>query len=843
MEGRRVTRGRGKPVKKNEDSETSEEFILGEEEDARKSRIRDTNKEFAKRMAILQTWSDYWIDYTTREGEAYSKLEAKNLIKRTKKISCPIESCRKTFTTIGGLKYHYARCNIERCFKCKVCTPYEELKTRGDLLRHMIRAHYDRLPPLKDEQEEIALAFLNTDSRSERAKFRRSIFGDTEHSFALPRFYIKSYADLVINTFAPESVEQRPFKDWFSSIKDWDLLNSDADRRRFYPPELTSVRFKTSRSATYTTLDIGESTVLRGENDRFNSIVFYTGGINTAAAWLPKPSHIKHETNNETVAIAVSSSSMDKSISYKEMKDITGCVQFWTTTLSSNNSINGPVQRPTLELMIGHNFGFISAMCWCPLGASYDSSTKTAPYGTLPRLGLLALACGDAQIRIISVPDLDRLKTAKPSTIKRIDELRNVAPMFRVKPVATLMPPGIGISTDCQPIACTSLAWNVEDNQRLIVAGYSNGDVALFDLANSSPILYSTMDNRHTYQSYKKWQAHLLPVLGVGIFSSDVDRTLIASGGRDRLLRLWDSGDMESSLSFERAPITNLVWDYRLRGIVTASEAAFTSFVNRVGYRYPSIEGFTSITVSIHRATVCGLNNSLVTSALATSDEAGEVLLQPTGRPNQKRSRNIMDTRSLYTLVPRSSEGIEHSDKMNETMCSDTDAIANSSANNEMIDQADENNDPNNEDMDEANAEYQATDDYTFAERPIANKPAKILLPLDEDAVETYLDFKNKFVLEFIEYDDKISRASNKLPEAWTRASNAANIYCDRVCDYPFSSIKHVTWSPNIDSYSYLLSSTHIGFCRFDRVTVLETIYRGHIDTMFAARTKEKNSK
>lgn len=842
MEGRRVSRRKTKYVKKDDDYEPSDDANEDIEEDVRKSRIRDTNKEFAKRMAILQTWSDYWIDYTTREGEAYSKLEAKNILKRAKWISCPIDSCKKAFTTMGGLRYHYARCNIERCFKCKVCSPYSELKTRGDLLRHMIRTHYDRLPQLKDEQEEIALAFLSTDSRSERAKFRRSIFGDTEHGLAQPRFYIKSFADLVANTFTGENSERRPYKDWHASSRDWDFLISDFDRRRYVPPEKTSVRFKTSRTSTYMTLDIGGSAILRMANDQFSSLVFYTGGINTAIAWLPRQSFIKHDTHIETMAIAVSSGSMDRSITYKDMKDVNGCIQFWTTTLCSRNFDirNESLQKPKLEFMIGHNFGIISAMNWCPLGASWDPPSEHKSEGTLPRLGLLALACGDAQIRIISIPHFENLKEIKPLILKRIDENRNAIPMFKAKPVATLMPPGVGISTDCQPIACTSISWNIEDNQRLLVAGYSNGDVASFDLANSSPILYCNTDNRHIYQPYKKWQAHLLPVLGVACLSNDVDKTLIASGSRDRLLRLWGSSDMEASLSFERAPITNLVWDYRLRGVVTASEAAFTSFINRVSYRVPSIDGFNSVTVSVHRATVCGLNNSLITSSLATSDEAGELLLQPSGRPNQKRTKNILDTLSLFTLVPRSSEGIEHSDKT-EPMSLETNA---DSSANEMIEQTNENTDPNNDDMDEANPEYQIADDYTFAERSIANKPAKILLPLDENAVETYTDFKNKYVLEFIEYDDKLSRTSNKLPEAWTRASNSANIYCDRVCDYPFSAIRHVAWSPNIDSYSYLLSSTHIGFCRIDRVSVLEIVYKGHIDALSVTTSaRESNCK
>lgn len=822
------------PSESDEVSRDTDE-VIGTDDDLRKSRIRDTNKEFARRMTLLQTWSDYWSDYTTREGEAYSKVEARAMIKKTKKIHCPIQACRKVFTTIGGLRYHYARCNIERCFKCKVCSPPSEYKTRGDLLRHMIRLHYEGLPDLNDDQKDIANSFLTSTGRTDKFKGRKST-GDPE-SQANAKTYVKSYSDLVANSTSFEALERRPFSLWKTFGRDWELLTTDLDRRRFCPPETESVRFKSSTKAHWHSIRTGDSIVMDSDGALLNSVIFFTGGVNSSAAWLPKPNRIKHEQHKEHIAIAVRSCPMDKSVLYKDSKDIAGSIQFWSTNLFSGNlrDFSGTTSKPQLEFMIGHHYGIISEMNWCPLGTSWEPPTDTKSTTCLPRLGLLALACGDGQIRIISVPHYDQLLLKNHPGPKRLNDHLDNIPMFKVKPIATLMPPGVGSSTDYQPVVCTSISWNVDDNQRLIAAGYSNGTVALFDLSNYSPILFSNTEHRHVYQPYKMWLAHCLPVVGVGLLSDDIERTLVATGSRDRHLKLWNSRDLNSCITFDRAPITRLVWDYRLRGIVAASEAAFTSFHNRVSYRYPVADGSAGITVSTHRATVWGLSNSIVTSALATADEAGEVFISPTGRPCHKRTKSYFDTFSLFTLLPRSDgKRTEKSPSsfMRPTTVSENGLTTTSILMMSEHDQLIELPDNNNAEPDDINDEIPIDDDYTFAERPIANKPAKFLLPDDERAIDTYSDFKENFGLEFVEYDAKMPRKDQKLPEAWLRAGSASNIYCDRVCDYPFSSVKHLSWSPNINSFSFLLSATHVGLCRIDRVKVLELIYKGHLDNM-----------
>lgn len=808
-----------------------------DQEEARKSRIRDSNKEFARRMTILQTWSEYWSDFTTRDGEAYPQQQAKDIIKKSKKITCPIEKCNKSFTSIGGLKYHYARCNITRCFKCKVCNPFTEYSTRGEILRHMILSHYDDLPALNDDQKEIANSYLSCENRSEKGKKIRRISADTEAS-CNSQSLIKSYHDLQNRTFLSDNYSNRPFKNWQSFAKDWEVMSSEYERKQYYPPESTSVKFKSNRESGWKILNSGESmTLMKDKKGSPISTSFFTGGINTASAWQPK-SYYDPLSNStpDLVAIAVNACPMDQSLTFKDSRTLEGCVQFWT--LGNSAEGDGCNMEVELSYAVGHNYGTIFEILWCPLGTSWQPQVNTGD--AISRLGLLALACGDGQVRILSIPHSSSLleKMAK-RTAKNILE---AIPFFKTRPIATLMPPGVGPSTDYQTTACKSISWGLESNQRYIAAGYTNGSVALFDLANDSPILYMNSDGQHIYQPLKSWIAHSAPVTGIAIASADsLEKTLIATGSSDRQVKVWHPLDLNSCLASDRAPVTRILWDYRFRGIVTATDTAFTSFNNRVSYRYPIADGNHNVTVSAHRSTVWGLSNSIITNAIATSDGAGELFVVPQliNRSLHKRDRSILSTHSLYTLIPQvlnirpdrnSTENCinapedDRSPTNNEMNCSSAQAVLVNSTNNET----DENG-------------LEADADFYIVEREIANKPTKFLLPIEHRPVETYSEFKDKFGLEFVSYNQTTTKPDSKLPESCIRAGDPKNIYCDRPCDYPFSSINNVSWSPNPSTFSYLLSTMQVGLCRLDKVQIVEQVNKGYVDSILSQNKHKAN--
>lgn len=822
---------------------TSDEFVSDFEEasvssmadpdelDAlRKSRIRDSNKEFARRMTILQAWSEYWSDYQTREGDAYPLQEAKSIIKRAKKITCPIQTCRKPFTTIGGLRYHYARCNVERTIRCLVCKPPLKVTTRGELLKHMILSHCQELPALNAEQQEIASSYFSCESRIDKREKREKRINIETESQCTSQDHVKNYYALFLRNSHQDWCQERPFLRWLAQSKDWELISHVVERRRFYPPEIDSVRVKlpTLGIDGCTSLKTGESANI--ELDKRNqptSILFYTGGINTAITWRPKS--LQDPTSQyspELLTVAVNCCSMEQSYTFRESHHNEGCIQFWTMenghiktysismnlTTNTNDSIHGIEPKPfdlSLSYMIGHTYGTIFDMVWCPFGISWLSkeSNNDLEYS---REGLLALACGDGQVRILCVPDTQYLlsKGQRKISESTIDSTQ----MFKVKPVANLMPPGVGPSSDYQGMSCKSICWSTDSGQKLIAAGYVNGMIAIYDLANLSPILYVQSDNMNTYQPLKSWFAHGGPVTSLAFSPFQDERVFIASGSVDRHLRICNPVDLNAVIVSDRAPINKICWDFRYRGVIAATDQAFTSFNNKVSYRYPSPDGSNhSVTVSTHRASVYGLANNILTSSIATSDQAGEVFILPQlmNRSSMKRDKNMLSVHSLYSMVPFSFN--DNNDTQQTT------SLQNNKDNNQDDGGAEE--DGLNEDA-----------DFSGVERPIANIPNKFLLPIEHRPIATYEQFKQNFGLEFHHYNSIPTKTTDKMPDSCIRAMDIKDIYCDRPCDYPFASINQVAWSPNPGTFPYLLSATQVGFCRLDRVQIIEQIFKSHIE-------------
>lgn len=848
-------------------------------EEARKSKIRESNKEHNRRMTILDSWAGHWSDYTTRQDEAYPQQEARAIFKKTKSIKCPIPSCGKAFKSIGGLNYHYKRCNIVRSFKCKVCAPPTvAFSNRGELLKHMILNHVKDLPSLNEDQMTIVNSYLSCETRSDKPRKERKINVDSEAP-STGITLLKAFQDLRYKAFCSEQYQNRPYKDWRLLAADWELLTIETDRSRYYPPESESAQMRLDNtSLDWSALLIGESAVLN--RDKYNSPltnIFYTGGINTASAWLPKPLYDRETAQTpDLVAIAVNCCSLDQNQSYSESHSGDGCIQFWSIDPHATGDDGSPIS--TLRFMVGHSYGTIWDMVWCPLGTSWQPPIDTGD--VMSRVGLLALACGDGFVRILSVPHPNNLTmrstTGGMTNVYAVHNYSNRSmthptldktPIYVAKPVATLMPPGVGPSTNYQPPVCRSMSWNLKDNQRLIAAGYANGYVAIFDLANCSPMLYSSLDGRHVYQPWKSWIAHGSPVTAVALKSDSLEQTLVATGSLDRFLKTWNILDFKTHLTAERAPITKIAWDYRFRGVITATDTAFTSFLNRVSYRYPTVDGNTTSTITAHRATVWGLSSSLVTSAIATSDGAGEVFVVPQmiSRSSHRRDRTMLSTHSFYTMLPRMlsadkvRERMSHSQVQQHQATGIHDPLINGFQHHEaLVDsheiQCVDNNSLHNmhelnggtivevrdeEIEDDACAEGEA--DFSH-ERQIANKPTNFVLPLEHEPIETYNDFKMRFGLEYANYNCLTTRGDAKLPESCMRASDPQNIYCDRPCDYPFSAVNLIEWSPNVDTYAYLLSATQIGVCRLDRVQIVEQIHQHSVEQIKTSTTMQQSA-
>lgn len=151
-------------------------------------------------------------------------------------------------------------------------------------------------------------------------------------------------------------------------------------------------------------------------------------------------------------------------------------LQLWDMgPLSSNKSETGDDLdwTPKLALNVVHDWGDIAEMAWCPCGSTYEVPTwdKVKKGGSgqnsqMRRLGLLALACEDGKVRIVSVPHPRQLSSSYDSNV-----------CWSLEPVAVL---GGRYQTATSPV--TSISWTGQWPQEQLLGGFADGTIALWSL-------------------------------------------------------------------------------------------------------------------------------------------------------------------------------------------------------------------------------------------------------------------------------------------------------------------------------------------------------------------------
>lgn len=791
-------------------NEREEDIDPDDPVELRRFKIRQSNREHAKKLRILRFWSKHWSGPEKRFGAPYKTSYANSLIANGKKITCPITDCCKSFTTRQGLEYHYKRCNLDSKFKCKLCAPPSNLfSTNGEILRHLIDIHLEELPILPEKSVEGLEHYFRKDETTSSARKYIKNHGEAACHESLKQ--CKSFYQL---NFCFEN-----YLHWMPKKQTWLLIQSASEIKNFTLPERESVSVRISDEDYWKKLSIGQAEDIADKdvsNERGDGCIFYVGGVPSSSAWCPIPFRgvIPDCDIKEHIAISVSCSDMDTSRSYKDAKLESGVIQLWSCGITSslNPEIDVKINcKPILRFGIAHQYGHIWDMSWCPGGTTWQQpSTVPVSEEEMPRLGLLSIACGDGQVRILSIPHPDALDQLHGQGDSSQRDLR----LFNVYPVANLRPPGVGSSTDYHPTICKCICWSIINNQGLIAAGYGNGHVAIFDLNTKSPILLSQQEDRSVLRPLKSWVAHGGAV--TGITWSPYDRPhLLVTGGYDRSIKFWNLEDMESCLTYEKSPVTKIYWDYRHRGVIASFDTAFTSFMNRVLFRYPAKDGWEGNTANVHRATVWDISSSVITNAIASCDGAGEVLIVPSFIPKAikvKRDSPTTSRHSVYSIVPISLDKseIKYIEKLsNEDACREptVDSLNDESIRNETLfsqSVIDERSD--DEDIQDA------TDKFA------AYRPSKFTLPSSYRPISSYHEFKQEFGLKFVPYKTSISLDEKSVLESCKRGSDIKQLYCDRVCDYPFSSVTGIKWSPNIMSYPYLFTATQVGICRLERV-------------------------
>lgn len=303
---------------------------------------------------------------------------------------------------------------------------------------------------------------------------------------------------------------------------------------------------------------------------------FFVGAPVRSAAWVPYPNPSADQKQYVAIATGLN---FDDVHSYSESETEVGLIQIWDMGLLKLNfdDENDKPLQPKFSLGLSHPFGSIWDMEWAPFGNSYEAPEHHSSNGTsYPRLGLLAIACGDGEIKILSVPHPD-------SVVPHVSN-----PKYKVcpaVPVVVLQPPQAGPSVRELPSICRCLSWSkVKGN--MMAGGYGNGIIAVWNLETTSRFMVVQDSKPLILDPLKSWIAHGTSVNSIVWCPYPNGANLLASGGTlDRDVIIWDMEDLAVAKRIHgRGVVTDMDWPFRWSGLFASYDDAYLGLMTSVNY-------------------------------------------------------------------------------------------------------------------------------------------------------------------------------------------------------------------------------------------------------------------
>ncbi|XP_077989898.1 uncharacterized protein LOC144444358 [Glandiceps talaboti] len=385
---------------------------------------------------------------------------------------------------------------------------------------------------------------------------------------------------------------------------DWTAV-SDSERALYEPECDESIEFQIeSENENIKRTKLKKYAAL--PTDKSKSLTLFTGGPVWSTSWCPLP--VRKSTANQYAAISCHRNH-EEVHQYQTVYAKKGVIQLWCFGELSDKMPESP---PYLSLAIAHEYGCLWDIKWCPSGAWEES--KQSENEVISRLGLLALACSDGKVRIISVPHPGQLADHKVKA-------------FTTNPCAILSATPPSLSTNQSQCMC--IDWSPDPQHRKIVAGYVNGVIALWDLHTTSPLLKTTSPTctPAVFSPYHSFQAH-------SNFVSDVSwcktsEHFLASCGADRYLNFWDLRSTSWPVNFMvRGSLTQCYWSSHWNGCCVGQDNSVTGSRNHYGVHFIETGFLQQKPLYLMNINSCiwGITFSEWLNTLATCDTVGRVI-------------------------------------------------------------------------------------------------------------------------------------------------------------------------------------------------------------------------
>lgn len=571
LDGRDPSDGASPPPPSDPPSEPPSDLSSDVSSDSCSSSGDETTGKHAENAATLLRWwrGRFRGPATVKAMEDVPDALLQRFAKRKGSvIRCPKEGCQKEFQTVLGFKYHYPRCGRYDGYACCRCG-LEDVKRPAAMLRHLRSCYPDRPNGDARKKKKVgAPATIRPGVRCNRLELRNRTLA-----------------------YRKEHHAEGLFGEWRPRREDWRPLDA-REAERYLPARVESPALRFSGPGSqgkrdWVTVRLFE-VLHRGSG---HHTTLFAGGSVWASAWCPTDG----EDAEQWAALACCPDPDAEQPLDGPSCCPRGLLQLWSFGCLRTND---PECEPRLALLVGHDWGPVTDLAWCPSGC-------WEPAGEGRRLGLLAAACGDGHVRIFGVPHETPGKDATT--------------VYRIRPGATLAsPPGTTLST--------RLAWDPARRHAALAVGYGDGLVAVFDLETASALLRGTArDGSLELRPRLTLRAHLGAVTGLA-WHHCTRMPLLATASIDRSAKLWNLQDTAVPVTaFRRSLLRSLATCQHWNGLFLAGDDTYTNSPTVTVYKENGYFNFLPKSLTAHNSASWWTSVSEWLNAVAACDVGGRV--------------------------------------------------------------------------------------------------------------------------------------------------------------------------------------------------------------------------
>ncbi|OXU30089.1 hypothetical protein TSAR_004178 [Trichomalopsis sarcophagae] len=733
--------------------------------------------------------------------------------------TCSQIGCQFTSNSFDEIKTHYSTCNFtpRENYLCKICR--FQSSTHKEIVDHALEKH-------SVDDEDANLSLSDAESSSSDNSSDNEDVNKSQPQAVMRKFYYKESSEISNKLFKfifkDGTCHTKFNKTYFGSFQ-WTL---EFERKHYklslfeeYAPN--NFELLNSREACSYLPEVEQSMpmmiIKTGDNNeiqpewktwkRFegqccgDNPTFFVGGPVWALAWLPIPTWLTlSEKLSQFIAVSTHPT-MDATYSVGESYSGKNIIQIWDVGNLDHKSISQ--YTPKLAYAIAHEGGTVWCLEWCPSGCyQHEDLPGCIENNTPNKMGLLAAGCTDGCVRIYSLVFPEDITKENSENIENSDKY----PIYNTEPALILVVNKDMYDNKKQNWQVTKLSWSKEKNHNIIAAGFSNGYVALWNLALKSPLLKSKKGNTVYLHPYRHFFAHHHAISMVHLIPQD-NKRFLATASLDRLYKLWDLEDVTNPKnSFKKSFVTDGAWlNHWCLAFVTYDDAlsmghnySYCLPLRDYTYKYFNIFPTNSPSFSISTS---DYGNSIANGTLA-----GEILAI---FPQQ-----LIYIRDMEKTLPR---------KRFISMISTAELVDFQKL--------------KEEDKEKDKVSSRSNKDQKDDKAPYDFMPT------------TYKDSKDRFGIKFYDNLDVFRDQCMIKPKNHKKTLTIEMMKNTPVEQYPFMSVNRLSWNPNASSFLWLAAGYQNGFVRLMSFKSMASpaewskLLASHIETLKSDCTESQSTK